>query len=51
MAPLTARTPPQPNAYASDAAHCRRMRSSINAASDRYFREICFIVAENCMTP
>jgi hypothetical protein len=33
---LTARTPPHPKARDSAAAHCRRMRSSINTLNDRY---------------
>jgi hypothetical protein len=50
IALLTARTPPHPYARDSAAAHCRRIRSSINALREQYFASIARNTASSCMT-
>ncbi len=51
VAMATVETPPQPNAMASVAAHCLRIRSSIIGASARNFSRTRSVVVASCMRP
>ena len=51
VATATVETPPQPNAIASVAAHCLRIRSSIIGDKARNFSRTRSVVVASCMRP
>ena len=50
VARATAEMPPHASAVASDAAHCRRTRSSMTGSNDRNFRRIPSTTVESCIS-